>query len=116
MIGRIYTFERASGEALSPAEAVSTAVVRVIEASINADPGICYLELTDSRNVKPMFAIRFRNVQAKARFEDLFGPALDLCRLRVNIVQAVPEGKLGPTNRGENEFAAQSMSAPASSD
>ena len=93
MLGSVYTFESASGEAVPNVGLVSELAARAIEVGINEHPGIRYQELTDPTNPKPVFAVFFPDSIQKGFFEDLFGRALEVCGLRVNIVHALKKGK-----------------------
>jgi len=88
MLGRVYTFER---EGASSERPVSAVAAEAIQTSINGRPGIHYHELTAPGRPKPVFAVLFPDVAHKQYFEDLLGPALTQCRLRINIVHTLEE-------------------------
>jgi hypothetical protein len=88
MLGRVYTFER---EGASSERPVSTLAAETIHASINGCHGIHYHELTAPGRPKPVFAVFFPDAAHKQYFEDLLGPALTQCGLKINIVHTLEE-------------------------
>ena len=87
MLGCVYMFEMTPADGTE--QAVSTMAIRAIEAGINDRSGAHYQELTDPSNPKPVFAVLFADLGEKARFDDLFEPALKLCGLRVSILRGL---------------------------
>ena len=87
-MGRVYTFER---EGASSERPVPTLAAEAILVGINGRPGIHYHELTAPGRPKPVFAVLFPDAAHKQYFEDLLGPALTQCGLRINIVHTLEE-------------------------
>jgi len=94
VLGRVYTFEMDGAPSGRP---VSTAAAEAICFGINGRSGIRYHELTAPGRPKPMFAVMFPDEQHKELFEELLGPALKLCGLRINIVHALEEREPVPS-------------------
>jgi hypothetical protein len=104
VLGRVYTFEREGAPSERP---VSTVAAEAIRVSIHGRPGIRYYELTAPSKLKPVFAVLFPDELHKELFEDLLGPMLKLCGLRINIVYSLEERRL-PTESPANEQSVSS--------
>lgn len=102
MLGCVYMFEKTPAHGAE--QAVSTLVIKAIEASINERPGIRYQELTDPSNAKPIFAVLFADLGHKALFDNLFEPALKLCGLRVSVLRGLDDK---PTAKAVTEAQAE---------
>ena len=93
MLGRIYTFERASDFVKTK---VSASAMEAMEHAVQARASIRFQELTAPGNPKPVFAVIFPDMLHKRLFEDRMAVSLRLHGLRIAIVQAIEEPRLEP--------------------